>query len=171
MRHRLNRGGDRKLNEAIHTIAVTRARCRPTTRAYIARRRAQGKTTRKIRRCLKRYITHQLYRYLTRTMPTNTNIRTLASTLDKDRSVGTDAAAGDTKAGTGIVLTGRGLVLINDYVIAQAVDLCATDLGDGRTYSADLVGADLEHDIALIQLTRAAGLRIATLGDSDYARR
>jgi len=65
VRHRLNRGGDRALNRAIHTIAMTRARCCPTTRAYITRRRAEGKTDREIRRCLKRYIARELYRTLT----------------------------------------------------------------------------------------------------------
>ena len=68
IRHRLNRGGDRALNNAIHTIAMTRMRCCPTTRAYVTRRTAEGKTPREIRRCLKRYITRQLYRTLTNTM-------------------------------------------------------------------------------------------------------
>jgi transposase len=67
-RHRLNRGGDRQLNRALHVIAVTRMRCDPATRAYVTRRRAQGKTDPEIRRCLKRYITRQLYRTLTRAM-------------------------------------------------------------------------------------------------------
>ncbi|MCA1694429.1 MAG: transposase [Actinobacteria bacterium] len=60
-RHRLNRGGDRALNRAVHTIAVTRMRCCERTRAYVARRTAQGTTSREIRRCLKRYITRELY--------------------------------------------------------------------------------------------------------------
>jgi len=51
-RHRLNRGGDRALNSAIHMIATTRMRCDPATIAYVTRRRAEGKTTREIRRCL-----------------------------------------------------------------------------------------------------------------------
>lgn len=63
-RHRLNRGGDRRLNRALHTIALTRMRCDPATRAYTKRRRSEGKTTREIRRILKRYITRQLYRTL-----------------------------------------------------------------------------------------------------------
>jgi transposase len=63
-RHRRNRGGDRTLNAAIHTIALTRMRCCEHTRAYIAKRTAQGKTHREIRRCLKRYITRELYRAL-----------------------------------------------------------------------------------------------------------
>jgi transposase len=68
VRHRLNRSGDRALNCAIHTIALTRTRSCPRTRAYIERRTAEGKTPREIRRCLKRYIARELYRQLTRSM-------------------------------------------------------------------------------------------------------
>jgi transposase len=68
IRHRLNRGGDRALNRAIHAIAVSRMRSCPRTRAYITRRTAEGKTTREIRRCLKRYIARELYRQLTQSM-------------------------------------------------------------------------------------------------------
>jgi len=63
-RHRLNRCGDRQLNRAIHTIALTRLRYDPATRTYAERRRAEGKTDREIKRCLKRYIARQLYRQL-----------------------------------------------------------------------------------------------------------
>ena len=73
VRHRLNHGGDRALNRAIHAIALTRMRSCPRTRAYIARRTAEGKTTREIRRCLKRYIARELYRQLTRSMKPLTN--------------------------------------------------------------------------------------------------
>jgi hypothetical protein len=48
VRHRLNRGGDRALNSAIHTIAITRIRCCPTTENYVARRTAEGKSSREI---------------------------------------------------------------------------------------------------------------------------
>jgi len=68
VRHRLNRGGDRALNCAIHAIAVSRIRSCPRTRAYVARRTTEGKTPREIRRCLKRYIARELYRQLTRSM-------------------------------------------------------------------------------------------------------
>jgi transposase len=64
VRHRLNRGGDRALNSAIHTIAITITRCCPTTKDYVARRRAEGKSSREIQRCLKRYIARELYRAL-----------------------------------------------------------------------------------------------------------
>jgi len=68
VRHRLNRGGDRALNRAIHTITISRMRTCPTTKAYVARRRAEGKTVPEIRRSLKRYIARELYRTLTVTM-------------------------------------------------------------------------------------------------------
>ena len=63
-RHRLNRRGDRQLNRALHTIAVTRSRYCPHTQAYIAKRTAEGKTPREAQRCLKRYIARQIYRLL-----------------------------------------------------------------------------------------------------------
>jgi len=68
VRHRLNRGGDRALNKAIHTIATIRMRDCPDTRAYVARRTAGGKNKPEIRRCLKRYIARQLHRALTAAM-------------------------------------------------------------------------------------------------------
>jgi transposase len=64
VRHRLNRGGDRSLNRAIHMIVITRYRCDPTTKAYIQRRVADGKSQREARRCLKRYVARHLYRLL-----------------------------------------------------------------------------------------------------------
>jgi transposase len=68
VRHRLNRGGDRALNRAIHAIALTRMRGCERTRAYVERRTAEGKGPREIRRCLKRYIARELYRQLTQSM-------------------------------------------------------------------------------------------------------
>jgi transposase len=62
--HRLNRGGDRQLNRALHDILLTRWRACPRTRAYITRRRAEGKSDPEIRRCLKRYLARELYRCL-----------------------------------------------------------------------------------------------------------
>lgn len=63
-RHRLNRGGDRRLNRALHMAVVTRMTHHPETRAYVERRRAEGRTTKEVRRCLKRYLARQLYRTL-----------------------------------------------------------------------------------------------------------
>jgi hypothetical protein len=68
-RHRLNRGGDRRLNRAIYTITLTRLGHDPRTRACLARRTAQGRTKREIIRSLKRYISRELYRTLTAIQP------------------------------------------------------------------------------------------------------
>jgi transposase len=64
VRVRLNRSGDRHLNQALHVVVLTRLRYDPATRAYVQRRRAEGKTNREIRRCLVRYVARQLYRLL-----------------------------------------------------------------------------------------------------------
>lgn len=69
VRHRLNRGGDRRLNRALTTIVIVRMRIHAPTRAYVARRRAEGRTTKEIMRSLKRYITRQLYRTLAAAHP------------------------------------------------------------------------------------------------------
>jgi transposase len=69
VRYRLNRCGNRQLNRALHTIALSRLRYDPDTRAYAEGRRTEGKTDREIKRCLKRYIARQLYRQLEATAP------------------------------------------------------------------------------------------------------
>lgn len=69
IRHRLDRGGDRQLNRAFHTIILSRRRHDPTTQAYIQRRQSEGKTEREAVRCLKRHLTRSLYRLL-ESMPT-----------------------------------------------------------------------------------------------------
>jgi transposase len=66
IRHRLNRGGDRRLNRALHTVALVRLRDDPVTRVYAARRRAEGKSPREIRRCVKRAVARQLFKLLQR---------------------------------------------------------------------------------------------------------
>jgi transposase len=68
VRHRLNRGGDRQLNRALHTIVLVRLRDDAQTRAYAARRTAEGKSPREIRRCLKRTVARQLFKLLERTI-------------------------------------------------------------------------------------------------------
>jgi len=62
--HRLNRGGDRQLNRALHSIARTRMRYDPATIVYVERRTSEGLSKARIRRCLKRYIARQLFRTL-----------------------------------------------------------------------------------------------------------
>ena len=68
-RHRLDRGGNRQINAAIHRIAVTRARCHPETRAYLDRKRAEGKSTREAIRCLKRHLARRIWHLLRTSTP------------------------------------------------------------------------------------------------------
>lgn len=63
-RHRLNRGGDRQLNAAIHRVAITQQRRHPDAIAYTERRRAEGKTNTETRRSLKRHLSNVIYRAL-----------------------------------------------------------------------------------------------------------
>jgi transposase len=60
-RHRLNRGGDRAANSALHIIAIGRLRTDPRTRAYLAKRIAEGHSKLEAIRCLKRYIARELF--------------------------------------------------------------------------------------------------------------
>ena len=69
--------------------------------------------------------------------------------------------------GTGVVLTASGEVLTNHHVIDGATSISVTDLGNGRTYSATVVGSDVAHDIAVLQLKGASGLKTITVGDSS----
>jgi transposase len=62
--HRLNRGGNRQANSALHMIVVCRMRTDQRTRDYVARRLTEGKSKREIMRCLKRYVAREIYRVL-----------------------------------------------------------------------------------------------------------
>lgn len=64
MRQRLNRRGDRRLNRALHIATIVRMTHDPHTRAYVDKRRAEGRTTKEIRRILKRHLARQIYRTL-----------------------------------------------------------------------------------------------------------
>lgn len=70
-------------------------------------------------------------------------------------------------AGTGIVLSSSGEVLTNNHVISGATSISVTDVGNGQTYPATVVGHDRGHDIAVLQLQGASGLQTASIGDSN----
>jgi transposase len=76
-RHRLDRGGDRQLNLALHRWAVIKGRTCPATAAYLARKQAEGKTRREALRCLKRHLARRAYNLLTN----NSNTPTKAPAL------------------------------------------------------------------------------------------
>lgn len=65
-RHRLNRTGNRKLNSAIHMIAVTQARMHPPAKAFMARKKAEGMSNREAMRCLKRHISRTVFKTMLR---------------------------------------------------------------------------------------------------------
>jgi S1-C subfamily serine protease len=70
-------------------------------------------------------------------------------------------------AGTGIVLTSNGEILTNNHVIDGATQISVTDIGNGQTYNATVVGYDRADDIAVLQLVNASGLQTVTLADSS----
>ena len=69
-------------------------------------------------------------------------------------------------AGTGQVLTSTGEVLTNNHVIDGATSIKARDVGNGRTYTAKVVGYDKTHDVAVLQLVNASGLTTVSLSSS-----
>jgi transposase len=62
VRHRLNSGGNRDANRALHVVALNRLRRDDRMQAYVARRTAEGKSKKEAMRCLKRYIARETYR-------------------------------------------------------------------------------------------------------------
>ncbi len=86
--------------------------------------------------------------------------------VDIDTTLGYQQARA---AGTGMVLTSSGEILTNNHVIEGATQITATDIGNGRTYKAKVVGYDRSHDVAVIRLINASGLQTVTLGRSSSA--
>ena len=76
VRYRLNRGGNRDANRALHVLALGRMSWDERTREYVARRTAEGKSKREILRCLKRYVAREAYRILTApgALPTSVSV-------------------------------------------------------------------------------------------------
>lgn len=81
--------------------------------------------------------------------------------------IDTDLGLEDGKAaGTGMVVTSGGEVITNNHVITGATKITATDIGNGATYTARVVGYDHSHDIAVLQLEGASGLKTVSFGSS-----
>jgi S1-C subfamily serine protease len=74
-----------------------------------------------------------------------------------------------TAKGTGIVLSSDGLILTNNHVINGATSITVTDIGNGKTYKATVVGYNQSHDIAVLRAAGASGLTVASFGDSSTA--
>jgi S1-C subfamily serine protease len=95
-------------------------------------------------------------------------LRVEAGLVDVNTTLG---VASEEAAGTGIVLTSTGEVLTNNHVIDGATNIRVTDVGNGRVYTATVVGYDRSSDIAVLKLHDASGLKVASLGDSSTVRR
>ena len=110
--------------------------------------------------------------YLTRTTPQPpVNVTTVVhrvnpGIVDVNSDLGIDQSGA---AGTGIVLTSNGEVLTNNHVINGATSVQVVDVGNGRTYTAMVVGTDKADDIAVLQLQGASGLSTVTIGNSANA--
>jgi S1-C subfamily serine protease len=83
--------------------------------------------------------------------------------VDIDTDLGLEGGEG---AATGMVVTSGGEVITNNHVITGATKITATDIGNGTTYTARVVGYDHGHDIAVLQLEGASGLQTVSFGDS-----
>ncbi|GHF39014.1 S1-C subfamily serine protease [Amycolatopsis bartoniae] len=70
-------------------------------------------------------------------------------------------------AGTGMVLTADGIVLTNNHVVEGATSISVTDIGNGKTYQATVLGYDRTEDVAVLQLKGASGLKTITAADSS----
>jgi S1-C subfamily serine protease len=79
------------------------------------------------------------------------------------------ALGGGAAAGTGIVLSSSGLVLTNNHVIRGATTIRVTDVSDGRTFGATVLGYSVSRDIALLKLKNPTGLQAASIGNSSSA--
>ena len=106
---------------------------------------------------------------VTATSKTSLSASQIASRVDPALVdvVSTDGYQGATSAGTGIVLSSTGEVLTNNHVVNGATSIKVTDIGNGKTYTATVVGYDASHDVAVIQLQGASGLTTASLGNSS----
>jgi S1-C subfamily serine protease len=70
-------------------------------------------------------------------------------------------------AGTGVVLSADGYILTNNHVVEGSTSISVTDVGNGRTYKATVVGTDATDDVAVLSLSGASGLNTISLGSSS----
>jgi S1-C subfamily serine protease len=96
------------------------------------------------------------------------SVNTAAAKVDPGLvDINTTLSNGGAAAGTGMVVTSSGEVITNNHVIEGATSITATDIGNGKTYTAHVVGYDKTQDVAVIQLVGASNLSTVTFGDSS----
>lgn len=128
-RHRLNRGGDRRANNALFTIVLNRMQRDPATRAYVERRTTEGMTKKEIMRCLKRYVAREIYNVLINPpteLVTGDQIRELRTARHLSLSVVADqfstTATHLSRLERGLTHDTRRLERIRDWLIARSTD-------------------------------------------------
>ena len=107
----------------------------------------------------------------TSTGPGSTDVSSIAAKVDPGL-VDIDTTLGynqEEAAGTGIVLTSNGEILTNNHVIDGATTISVTDVGNGKTYTASVVGYDTTQDVAVLQLNGASGLTTASIDASPVS--
>ena len=93
-RHRLDRGGDRQANAALHRVVVVRLRWHQPTRDHMSRRTAEGRTTAEVMRCLKRYVAREVFGLL----PRGASVQGASSPARAPRSVASRSAGSPARA-------------------------------------------------------------------------
>lgn len=97
----------------------------------------------------------------------STTSKVIAGIVDVNVTLGYEDA---TAAATGIVLTSTGEVLTNNHVIRGATAIKVRDVGNGKSYTAIVVGYDVAADIAVLQLKGASGLTTVPIGNSSSVK-
>ena len=97
----------------------------------------------------------------------STNSKVIAGIVDVNVTLGYENGHA---AATGMVLTSAGEVLTNNHVIRGATAIKVRDVGNGKSYTATVVGYDVAADIAVLQLKGAAGLKAVPIGNSSSVR-
>ena len=97
----------------------------------------------------------------------STTSKVIAGIVDVTVTLGYENA---NAAATGMVLTSTGEVLTNNHVIRGATAIKVRDVGNGKSYTATVVGYDVAADIAVLQLKGAAGLKAVPIGNSSSVR-
>lgn len=138
---------------------------------YLSRRRPRGQPRLQRRRAYLSILTCAALAAVSTGIASASSTAKAVSSVTGIVDVNTNLAYEDAAAaGTGMVLTSSGEVLTNNHVIRGATTIHVTDLDNGRTYSAAVVGYDVTADVAVLQLKNASGLKTAPLGNSATAK-
>jgi S1-C subfamily serine protease len=97
----------------------------------------------------------------------NIDVQSIAAKVSPSIVNLVSAVSGGEAAGTGIIISSNGLALTNNHVIASSTELQAELNGNGEYHPVKVLGYDIEHDVALVQIEGVSDLTPASLGDSS----